>query len=74
MLCEDGKEVRDFRRKSSYMNRKSVLKDFVKYVSLNIFGQMAYSCYTLADTFFVSASLGANGLTALNLAFLCFAC
>ena len=49
--------------------RKPVLKDFLKYVSLNILGQMAYSCYTLADTFFVSSSLGANGLTALNLAF-----
>ena len=48
---------------------KAVLKNFVKYVSLNILGQMAYSCYTLADTFFVSARLGANGLTALNLAF-----
>lgn len=47
----------------------SILKDFSKYVSLNILGQMAYSCYTLADTFFVSAKLGANGLTALNLAF-----
>lgn len=52
------------------MNKsKSVFKDFMKYVSLNILGQMAYSCYTLADTFFVSASLGADGLTALNLAF-----
>ena len=50
-------------------NSKSILKDFMKYVSLNILGQMAYSCYTLADTFFVSASLGADGLTALNLAF-----
>lgn len=50
-------------------NSKSVLHDFVKYVSLNILGQMAYSCYTLADTFFVSANLGADGLTALNLAF-----
>ncbi len=48
---------------------KAVLKNFVKYVSLNILGQMAYSCYTLADTFFVSARLGADGLTALNLAF-----
>lgn len=48
---------------------KSVFQDFMKYVSLNILGQMAYSCYTLADTFFVSASLGADGLTALNLAF-----
>lgn len=50
-------------------NRKSIFQDFMKYVSLNILGQMAYSCYTLADTFFVSARLGADGLTALNLAF-----
>lgn len=49
--------------------RKSVFRTFLKYVLLNILGQMAYSCYTLADTFFVSARLGANGLTALNLAF-----
>lgn len=51
------------------MGNKSVFKDFLKYVSFNILGQMAYSCYTLADTFFVSADLGAKGLTALNLAF-----
>lgn len=51
------------------MKNRSVFKDFLKYVSFNIFGQMAYSCYTLADTFFISAKLGANGLTALNLAF-----
>ena len=51
------------------MRNTSIFKVFLKYVSLNILGQMAYSCYTLADTFFVSASLGANGLTALNLAF-----
>lgn len=50
-------------------NNKDLFKDFMKYVSLNIFGQMAYSCYTLADTFFVSVSMGADGLTALNLAF-----
>lgn len=48
---------------------KTVFKDFTKYVSFNILGQIAYSCYTLADTFFVSASIGTNGLTALNLAF-----
>lgn len=51
------------------MNHQSVFREFSKYVSLNILGQMAFSCYTLADTFFVSAKLGANGLTALNLAF-----
>lgn len=50
------------------MNKK-IFKDFSKYVSFNILGQIAYSCYTLADTFFVSADLGTNGLTALNLAF-----
>lgn len=48
---------------------KPVFKDFFKYVSFNILGQIAYSCYTLADTFFVSADIGTNGLTALNLAF-----
>lgn len=49
--------------------RNSTLYTFLKYVSLNILGQLAYSCYTLADTFFVSANLGTNGLAALNLAF-----
>ena len=48
---------------------KNIFRDFLRYVSLNVLGQMAYSCYTLADTFFVSASLGSNGLAALNLAF-----
>ncbi len=51
------------------MKNQSVFKDFAKYVSLSVLGQIALSCYTLADTFFVSAKLGANGLTALNLAF-----
>ncbi len=30
---------------------KNIFKDFSKYVSFNIVGQIAYSCYTLADTF-----------------------
>ena len=51
------------------MNQKKIFKEFAKYVSFNILGQIAYSCYTLADTFFVSADIGTNGLTALNLAF-----
>ena len=48
---------------------QNIFKDFVKYVSFNILGQIAYSCYTLADTFFVSVKTGTNGMTALNLAF-----
>ena len=43
-------------------------KEFYQYVALNISGMLGLSCYILADTFFVSNGLGANGLTALNLA------
>ncbi|MFV0241000.1 MAG: MATE family efflux transporter, partial [Lacrimispora sphenoides] len=45
---------------------QSVLKDYTKYVSLNILGMIGLSCYILADTFFVSKALGAAGLAALN--------
>lgn len=45
---------------------QSVLKNYTKYVSLNILGMMGLSCYILADTFFVSMALGAAGLAALN--------
>lgn len=51
------------------MKNKTIFNDFAKYISLSILGQIALSFYTLADTFFVSSKLGANGLTALNLAF-----
>ena len=51
------------------MRNCALFKDYTRYVSLSILGQIALSCYTLADTFFVSAKLGTNGLAALNLAF-----
>lgn len=50
------------------MKVKTLLKEFFQYVTLNICGMVGLSCYILADTFFVSNGLGANGLTALNLA------
>ncbi len=50
------------------MEKQSYLKEYSKYTSLNVLGMIGLSCYILADTFFVSKSLGANGLTALNLA------
>ena len=50
------------------METKTLLKEFSQYVILNICGMIGLSCYILADTFFVSNGLGANGLTALNLA------
>lgn len=46
--------------------KSNILKDFSKYVSLNILGMIGLSCYILADTFFVSKALGANGIAALN--------
>ena len=47
---------------------KSNLKEFIRYVSLNELGMIGLSGYILADTFFIANKLGANGLTALNLA------
>ena len=43
-------------------------KQFVKYVSQNVMGMIGISCYILADTFFISVSSGADGITVLNLA------
>lgn len=48
------------------MNRN--LKEFIKYTVFNVLGMIGLSCYILADTFFISFGLGANGLAALNLA------
>ena len=50
------------------MKAETLLKEFFRYVILNICGMIGLSCYILADTFFISNGLGANGLTALNLA------
>ncbi len=50
------------------MKSKELFKEFIQYVTLNIFGMIGLSCYILADTFFVSDGLGSTGLTALNLA------
>lgn len=50
------------------MSKSGTLRSFAKYASLNVLGMIGLSCYILADTFFVSKGLGADGLTALNLA------
>lgn len=50
------------------MKNRNLLKQFFKYVSLNVLGMLGLSCYILADTYFISKGLGALGLTALNLA------
>lgn len=45
----------------------SVGKLVLKYVPQNILGMVGISLYILADTFFISKAVGADGITALNL-------
>ena len=42
-------------------------KQFAKYVSQNVLGMVGISLYILADTYFISLSVGAKGIAALNL-------
>lgn len=42
-------------------------KKLTKYILPNVLAMVGTSCYLLADTFFISAKAGANGITALNL-------
>ncbi len=46
----------------------SVLPLYLKYVSANVLGMIGFSCYILADTFFIARGIGADALAALNLA------
>ena len=48
--------------------KENTLQEFGKYVSQSVFSQLGVSCYILADTYFISKGVGADGLTALNLA------
>ena len=49
------------------MIKNNILKDFAKYVSLNVISMIGMSFYILADTFFIANGVGSVGLTALNL-------
>ncbi|WP_097014238.1 MATE family efflux transporter [Anaerocolumna aminovalerica] len=50
------------------MENTNTKQTFFKYVTHNVLGMIGLSCYILADTFFIARGVGANGLTALNLA------
>lgn len=50
------------------MGNKKYLNKFLKYTTFSVLGMLGLSCYILADTYFISKGLGANGLAALNLA------
>ena len=46
----------------------SILRSFIKYATFNMLGMISVSAFFLVDTFFVARGMGADGLTALNLA------
>ncbi|MDD6488848.1 MAG: MATE family efflux transporter [Clostridia bacterium] len=50
------------------MQKNNTLRNFIKYVSMNILGMIGFSVYVLADTFFIADKLGSLGLAALNIA------
>lgn len=47
---------------------KTILPVYLKYVSANVLGMIGFSCYILADTFFIARGIGSDALAALNLA------
>ena len=47
--------------------KDNILRDFTKYVSLNVISMIGLSLYILADTFFIANGVGSIGLTALNI-------
>ena len=48
--------------------KNELLRSAVRYMSRSVLGMIGLSCYILADTYFISAALGADGLAALNIA------
>lgn len=48
--------------------KESLIKKFIKYVSLSIIGTLAQSLYIIADTMFIARGVGSNGIAALNIA------
>ncbi|MBE6861315.1 MAG: MATE family efflux transporter [Ruminococcus sp.] len=54
------------------MAKKSLLSEFIGNVTQNVAGMLGISFYILADTFFISLALGAEGLAALNFALAVF--
>ena len=51
----------------SITSTEKIFPVFLKYVSANVLGMIGYSCYILADTFFIARGIGADALAALNL-------
>ena len=46
-------------------NEQSIFHTFFKYVSSNVLGMIGFSCYILADVFFIARGIGADALALL---------
>ncbi len=44
-----------------------MLKEYIKYVSLNVLSMLGVSVYVLCDTFFIANGIGTDALSGLNL-------
>jgi len=53
-------------------SKQAIFKEYIKYVNLSVIAMLSVSIYVLADTWFISVALGANGLTALNISIAVF--
>ena len=56
----------------NFMDKKTIKKEFNKYVSLSVFEMVCVAIYIIADTFFIALALGAYGLAALNISITSF--
>ncbi len=61
------KNVNSLKWRHSTVMKSSIKALFARYVLLNILSMVGVSCYVLADTFFISRSAGADGITVLNM-------
>ena len=48
------------------MDQTYNFREYARYTALSVVGMLALSCYILADTFFVSKSLGDRGACGLK--------
>ncbi len=60
--------MRKMRYEMEQQKKENLGYQFIRYVFLNVISMLGYSVYILADTYFISKGLGADGLAALNIA------
>ena len=52
---------------TSETTKKTIFRDFTKYVSMSVIGMICVSFYVFADTIFIAIAMGSEGLAALTI-------